>query len=406
MKTTSFLILSWLVCSLSLAAVEPPKVVNLWPNGAPEAKGNRPEDTPRLEVYCPTGDPCGAAIVVFPGGGYGSLAADHEGRQVAQLYNSLGVTAFVLHYRLGTNGYHHPVELNDAKRAIRWVRDHAEEYRLDRARIGITGFSAGGHLASTAATLFDGGDPNAPDPVDRVTSRPDFLVLGYPVITMGKDFGHMGSRNNLLGPAKDDEKLATALSSQLNVTDKTPPTFIFQTDEDTSVPAENAVSFYLALRKHKVPAEMHIYQRGPHGVGLMHGDPVLSTWGRHLTDWLRNNGWLSTVKKAPLEGTVFINGVPVSWGAVTFYPEDKQTPVVSLRVMKGKFADTKSGVPIGRHRVKITYSSADVPALTEKEAPAGVMETSKITSKDNDDIFFEVKEGPGSNKLDLLIAYP
>ncbi|MCE9519192.1 MAG: alpha/beta hydrolase [Verrucomicrobia bacterium] len=278
-----------------------PESVNLWPQGAPGAKGDKPQDIPRVEIYLPAEKANGAAMVVCPGGGYGVLAADHEGKQIAEFYNRLGVTAFVLYYRLGSKGYHHPIELNDAKRALRWVRSNAQKYAIDPQRIGITGFSAGGHLASTAATLFDDGDAKAADPIDRVSSRPDVCVLGYPVITMMNDFTHKGSRANLLGPDKDDDQLATKLSSQNNVTDRTPPTFIFQTDEDKVVPAENAVNYYLALRKHHVPAEMHIYQRGPHGVGLKLSDPILGTWSAHLADWLRLGGFLGDIKKGAVE---------------------------------------------------------------------------------------------------------
>lgn len=273
-----------------------PESVNLWPQGAPGAKGNKPEDIPRVEIYMAAEKPNGAAMVICPGGGYGALATDHEGKQVAQFYNSLGVTAFVLYYRLGSKGYHHPIELNDARRALRWVRSNAQKFAIDPQRIGITGFSAGGHLASTAATLFDDGDASATDPVDRVSSRPDVCVLGYPVITMTGEFMHKGSRANLLGPDKNNDELAAKLSSQNNVTGRTPPTFIFQTDEDKGVPAENAVHYYLSLRKHHVPAEMHIYQRGPHGVGLKQDDPILGTWRFHLADWLRVGGFLGNTK--------------------------------------------------------------------------------------------------------------
>lgn len=293
MKIILALFVFALTVATSLAA---PETVNLWPQGAPGAKGDKPEDTPRVDIYLPAEKPNGAAMVICPGGGYGNLAVNHEGRQVAEFYNSLGIAAFVLHYRLGSKGYHHPIQLNDAKRALRWVRSNAQKFAIDPRRIGITGFSAGGHLASTAATLFDEGDAAAADPVDRVSSRPDVCVLGYPVITMIKDFTHGGSRNNLLGPDKDNDELAAKLSSQNNVTERTPPTFIFQTDEDKAVPAENAVNYYLALRKKRVPAEMHIYQHGPHGVGLKQDDPVLGTWRFRLADWLRLGGFLGAVK--------------------------------------------------------------------------------------------------------------
>lgn len=379
--------------------------VLLWPSGAPEARGEGPTHQPTLDVYCPE-KASGAAIVICPGGGYGGLAMDHEGKQVAQYYTSIGVTSFVLTYRHGGNGYHHPIPLNDAKRAIRWVRDHAEEYGIDPNRIGIAGFSAGGHLASSVATLFDKGNPDAQDKIDRASSRPDFLVLGYPVITLNDAFSHRGSRNNLLGPdKKDDDALADQLSSHKNVTTETPPTFIFQTDEDTAVPAENAVSFYLALRKNKVPAEMHIYQSGPHGVGLMHGDPILSTWSKLLTLWLRNQRILQPGPQAEVSGSINVNGEPVSWGSVTFEPENPQMPIISARVRNGQFKTSQGrGVPVGKHKLKIVFSAADVP-LDTKQAPTGVIETTSPSPNSDQVIHFEVKEGQ-PNKLSLDLNWP
>ncbi|MFZ4763899.1 MAG: alpha/beta hydrolase [Roseimicrobium sp.] len=401
-RTVAFLIT---FCALQAALHAAPETIPLWPNGAPEAKGTRPEDTPRVDVYLPAEKPCGAGVVILPGGGYGGLAADHEGRQIAQFYNSLGVTAFVCFYRLGSQGYHHPIEVNDAKRAVRWVRAHAEKYQLDVKRIGLTGFSAGGHLASTVGTLFDDGDPNATDPVDKLSSRPDFLVLGYPVISMTDSFMHRGSRNNLLGPEKDNEELARQLTNYRNVSPHTPPTFIFQTDEDATVPAENAVQFYLALRKHKVPAEMHIYQRGPHGVGLSLGDPVLATWSQHLRDWLRNNGWLHPAKRAAVEGTVKVNGAPVMWGCVVFTPEDSGAPVVAARVMNSKFQlAARDGAVIGKNKLTVSYTSAVVPSITDAEAPTGVVSTQKAAPTDAEALSFDVKEG--TNKLDLQLTHP
>ena len=299
----------------TVAQAEPPKVP-LWPNGAPGAHGNEPTDQPWVDVWQAAKDKAnGAAFVVCPGGGYGGLAADHEGIQPAKFFNSLGISAFVLHYRLGSKGYHFPIELDDVQRAIRHVRANAAQYGVDPQRIGVIGFSAGGHLTSMAATLFEEGKADAEDPVDRVSSRPDVAVPCYPVISMISTFGHTGSRKNLLGP-NDNDDMALQVSTETRVTDNTPPCFIFQTDEDTVVPAENAVSFYLALRKHKVPAELHIYQPGPHGVGLMQGDPVLGTWPQHLAAWLRNRGFMSPVKRAAVTGKITINGKPVTWGAL------------------------------------------------------------------------------------------
>ena len=268
-----------------------PKGELLWPAGAPGALGTQPADQPSLTPYVlPKGSGAGTAIVICPGGGYQTLSMDKEGYAVAKWLNSLGVSAFVLKYRLGPR-YHHPIELHDAQRAIRMVRSRAAEYGLQADRIGIMGFSAGGHLASTAGTHFDDGDASAADPIDRMSSRPDFMVLCYPVITFGQ-FAHVGSRRNLLGD-NPDPKLVENLSNELQVTKDTPPTFLFQTTTDVTVPVENSVLFYLALRKAGVPAEMHIYERGPHGVGLAQNDPVLSTWPARLADWLRIHGWLT-----------------------------------------------------------------------------------------------------------------
>ena len=272
-----------------------PKADLLWPGGAPGAQGTEDIDKPSLAPYLvPAGRGTGTAVIVCPGGGYVHLAMDHEGDQIAKWFNSLGVTAFVLQYRLGPK-YHHPVELGDAQRAIRTVRSKAAEYRLSPDRIGIMGFSAGGHLASTAGTHFDAGDAAAGDPIDRQSSRPDFLVLCYPVISFG-EFGHQGSKRYLLGD-NPDPKLVASLSNETQVTARTPPTFLFHTTTDAAVPVENSVMFYAALRKAGVPAELHIYERGPHGVGLAPTDEVLSSWPARLADWLRVHGLLNAAAR-------------------------------------------------------------------------------------------------------------
>jgi acetyl esterase/lipase len=272
-----------------------PKADLLWPGGAPGAQGTEDIDQPSLAPYlAPAGRGTGTAVIVCPGGGYGGLSMDKEGDQIAKWLNSLGVTAFVLKYRLGPK-YHHPVELGDAQRAIRTVRSKASEYRLLPDRIGIMGFSAGGHLASTAGTHFDAGDASAADPIDRLSSRPDFLVLCYPVISFGQ-FAHQGSKRNLLGE-NPDPKLVESLSNETQVTAQTPPTFLFHTTTDAAVPVENSVMFYAALRKAGVPAELHIYERGPHGVGLAQTDEALSSWPARLADWLRVHGLLNSAAK-------------------------------------------------------------------------------------------------------------
>ncbi|MEJ7617252.1 MAG: alpha/beta hydrolase [Pyrinomonadaceae bacterium] len=230
-------------------------------------------------------------MIVCPGGGLRHAGGGSRGRQVAEWLNTLGVTAFVLKYRLGPR-YRHPAPLADAQRAIRYVRANAKQYSVAPERIGILGFSAGGHLTATAGTHFDAGDPQAVDPIDRVSSRPDFLVLAYPVISLTADYTHKGSSRNLLGDTPDPQLLEN-LSNEKQVTTETPPTFLFHTNEDSGVPPENSVAFYLALRKAKVPAELHIYERGRHGVGLAPGDPVLSTWKERLAGWLYTRGLLA-----------------------------------------------------------------------------------------------------------------
>ena len=267
-----------------------PETILLWPNLAPGALGSDDGDRPTITVYRAR-QANGTGIVVAPGGGYANLAMNHEGRQVANLLNAMGVTAFVLKYRLGPR-YRHPIELGDAQRAIRLVRARAQDFGVAADRIGMLGFSAGGHLTATAGTLFEAGKSDATDPIDRVSSRPDFLVLGYPVISFDPAISHGGSVRNLLGDTPDP-KLIERLSADLQVTASTPPTFLFHTNADTGVVAENSVRFYLALRKAKVPAEMHIFENGPHGVGLALGDPALSAWPQLLAAWLRGRGLLS-----------------------------------------------------------------------------------------------------------------
>jgi acetyl esterase/lipase len=293
MKTLRIAIL----CGVCACAQQPdrigqPRTMLLWEHGAPGAFGNDDGDKPELTLYPAYGrETSGTAVIVCPGGGYGALAMNHEGRQVANWFNALGVTAFVLKYRLGPR-YHHPIEIGDAQRAIRMVRAQAKEFGVSPDRVGIMGFSAGGHLASTAATHFDAGNPSASDPIDRAGSRPDFVILGYPVITFTAPYTHKGSAKNLLGD-NPDPKLLEDLSTELRVTAQTPPAFLLSTSADTAVPSENSVAFYLALHKAGVPAELHIFEKGPHGVGLDLKDPALGEWPTLLANWLRGRGLLS-----------------------------------------------------------------------------------------------------------------
>jgi acetyl esterase/lipase len=274
-----------------------PIEVPLWEKGAPGALGDADADRPTITIYRAARGATGTGVVVAPGGGYGALAMDHEGRQVAAYFNAMGVSAFVLEYRLGPR-YRHPIELGDAQRAMRLVRHRAQEFGVAPDRIGMMGFSAGGHLTATAGTRFDEGTPTAADPIDRVSSRPDFLILGYPVITFEAGVTHAGSVRNLLGESPAPE-LIELLSNERHVTAKTPPTFLFHTTADTGVPAENSVRFYMALKKAGVPAEMHIFENGPHGVGLALGDPALSAWPSLLTSWMRGRGLLTRVAARP-----------------------------------------------------------------------------------------------------------
>ncbi len=267
------------------------KVVRLWDGAAPGALGDADEDRPTLTWYkASRGDTPTAAVIVFPGGGYGWLATNHEGRQIANWFNAMGMTAFVLRYRLGPK-YHHPVELGDAQRAIRMVRGRAKEFGVLPDKIGLIGFSAGGHLASTAETHFDMGSATAADAIDRVSSRPDFAILAYPVISLVAEYAHTGSADNLLGK-NADPSLLKSLSNEFQVTAQTPPTFLWTTSTDTTVPPENSVAFYLALRKAGVSAELHVFQEAPHGVGLDLREPSVGLWGKLLEEWMRGRGIL------------------------------------------------------------------------------------------------------------------
>ena len=279
------------IATIGLAA-EPVATIRLWSADAPGALGQEPSDIPQLTVYLPTSDAAsGTGIVVCPGGGYQHLAMGHEGVEIAEWFNDLGIAAFVLDYRHRGKGYGHPAPLLDVQRAIRTVRSRAEDWNADPHRIGVIGFSAGGHLAATAGTHFDPGKPDADDPVDRLSCRPDFLILCYPVIALGESFTHTGSQRNLLG-ADPPSDLIYDLSPEKQVTSETPPTFLFHTDADGGVAAENSVAFYTALRKAKVPAELHIYAQGAHGVGLARGVAGTADWPDRLAAWLRGRDLL------------------------------------------------------------------------------------------------------------------
>jgi acetyl esterase/lipase len=274
---------------LQAAPLDP---IPLWPGGAPGALGTAEQDIPTLTAFLPAPEKAtGAAIVICPGGGYGGLAP-HEGAGYAEWLAKNGVAGFVLKYRLGSGGYHHPVMLNDAARAIRLVRSRAAEWKVDPKRIGVMGSSAGGHLASTILTHFDAGQADAADPIDRLSSRPDLGVLCYPVITMG-EFTHGGSKKNLLGENPSPE-LVDLLSNEKQVTRETPPTFIFHTYADNGVPVENALLFAEALRKNKVPFDLHIYEKGGHGMGLgpQRDKGIYHPWAADCLYFLKEHGFV------------------------------------------------------------------------------------------------------------------
>lgn len=263
----------------------------LWPQGAPMAQGKDESDTPTITVWqAPTtGKSPRPAVVICPGGGYGGLATGHEGKDPAEFLTKLGVQAFILRYRHAPK-YKHPVPMGDCQRAVQWVRAHAMEYQVDPTKVGVWGFSAGGHLVSTVSTRFLTGNPSSQDPVERQSSRPDFSILCYPVITMEPPHTHMGSRKNLLGENPDPE-LVKKLSNHLQVGKETPPTFVFHTRADQAVVLKNSELYTDALKQAGVDHEFLVYENGAHGVGLGGKDPVLSQWPAKLAAWLQTRGF-------------------------------------------------------------------------------------------------------------------
>ena len=285
----------------SQAPAEKADELVLWNGRVPGALGTKDADTPTLQIYRPIASQnTGTAVVVCPGGGYTHLAMDHEGRIIGGLLRAEGITAVVLKYRLPVNGYPHPIPLLDAQRAIKMVRSKAKDWNIDPHRIGIMGFSAGGHLASTAGTHF-----NKPvqvagqqaDAIDAFSCRPDFMVLIYPVISMQEGITHQGSRDNLFGPNPPAD-LVNLLSNEKQVTQDTPPTFLVHADDDDAVPVENSTLFYQALHKAGVPAEMHIYLKGGHGFGTRPSAGPAAQWPHACFLWMQQIGVLNT-KSAP-----------------------------------------------------------------------------------------------------------
>ena len=323
--------------------------IPLWPDGAPGALGDQAIDRPQISVHLPTPDATnGAAIVVNPGGGYRILASDHEGLQVAQWLNRHGVAAFVLRYRVGER-YHSAVSLRDGQRAMRLVRHRAGEFGISADRLGMLGFSAGGHLALAVGTNWDAGDPAALDPVERECSRPDFLVPVYAVT------------NGILRGRKADEYTPT----DVRVNGRTPPTFLVHSHEDAIVPASQSTLFYDALLKSGVAAELHIYGYGEHGMGIAPGDPDFGAWPGLLLNWLRRSGFLTSAERCAVTGRLTLDGSAMGMAWITFHPLDQTAPPARARTSRGddgRFAiDAEHGVVAGPHRVTVDHVSDQFP---------------------------------------------
>jgi len=296
MKIWALALLLALAFAPSMTAQQPlppgiPQPVYLWPQGAPDALGNGEIDKPRLYPFLPQKRSTSTAVLVIPGGGYEHVAIGHEGFQIAGWLNTQGIAAFVLDYRV--KPYHYPAPILDGQRAMRLIRAHAADYGIDANRLGVWGFSAGGHLASTLGTHCD--SDTAPlqstYPVDQQSCKPAFMILSYPVISMTLPEAHAGSRRNLLGPDVDPA-MEKRYSNQFAISDDTPPTFMFATDKDPTVPVANTLDFYRALVEHQVPAELHVYDYSNHGCGLCGSIVPLSTWPTLLRNWLVQRGWI------------------------------------------------------------------------------------------------------------------
>ena len=329
--------------------VEPrEQALPLWPAGAPGALGDLDIDCPQLTVHLPARDRTGAGVIVAPGGGYRILASDHEGLQVARWLNRRGIAAFVLRYRVGER-YHSSVSLLDGLRAVRVVRSRVAEFGVAKDRIGMLGFSAGGHLAVAVGTQWDRGNAGADDPVEHESSRPDFLVPVYAVT------------NGILRGRKADEYTP----ADVNVTAETPPTFLVHTHEDAIVPAHQSTLFYDALRTAGVQAELHIYGYGEHGTGIAPGDPDFSDWPELLVRWLRRSGFLTARPRLGVSGRVTLDGHAMGMAWITLEPLDCNAPLARARTSKGD--DGKFTIPVshgivpGPHRITVHHVSEQYP---------------------------------------------
>jgi acetyl esterase/lipase len=322
-------------------------VARLWPQRAPQAAGDDLLDQPMISIHIPeSGNGCG--IIVAPGGGYRTLASDHEGLQVAKWLNRLGIAAFVLRYRLGPT-YHSSVSLLDAQRAIRYVRQRAAEFNLSAGRVGMLGFSAGGHLSCAAATAWDEGEPDHHDPVERQSCKPDFIAPIY-AVTNGAKRGRKADEYHPVDEA---------------VTSTTPPAFIVTTHEDSIVPANQSTLYYDAMLAAGVAAELHIFNDGEHGLGLMPGDPDAGQWTGLLVRWLRRRGFLTAAPRVEVSGSLLIDGVPPGLAWVTFLPETSDQPIARVRINRaggGRFEiPAETGPTTGWHEMQIHHVSDQYP---------------------------------------------
>jgi len=361
-----------LLLTASAFAAEPAKRVYLWPEGAPAAKGQDELDRPSLTIHLPPADKAtGTGVIVCPGGGYHVLAIDHEGQQTAKWLNSVGVAAFVLKYRLKPK-YEPVTALLDGQRAVRYLRQNAKEYGVSPNRVGMLGFSAGGHLTASVGITHDAGDPSSKDPVDRQSSRPDFMVLVYGGAT-----------------SVGDGASAKGFSAG------TPPAFVITTSEDGS--ADKHVACFLALREAKVPAELHVYGGyGPHGTGMAPGDPALGNWPTALQAWMRKGNLLTTAERAKVTGRVTIKGAPLHRGWVTFVSLDNPNAPSPAHYIAhkadGKFTfDSTTGPVPGKYRVEVRQ------VATALEGEPSVEDVTLYP----DNVRAEIK--PGENMVDIAV---
>jgi acetyl esterase/lipase len=321
----------------------------LWPAGAPGAEGRESTDMPSISVHLPeAAKAMGTSIIINPGGGYRTLASDHEGLQVARWLNRQGIAAFVLKYRIGPK-YTTETSLLDGLRAVRLVRANAGKLGISPTRLGMLGFSAGGHLVTAVGTRYDAGLASSADPVERVSSRPDFLVPVY-AVTSGAKRGR-----------KADEYFAT---DEL-VNAKTPPSFLVHSHEDSIVPSDQSILFYRALATHGVPAELHIFSYGDHGAGMGPGDPDFGQWPGQLMSWLRRSGFLTDKKRIAVQGRAILDGNALGLFWVTLIPQDTNAPIARImanRSAGGRFEiDIDHGPTPGPHRAEIHHVSDQHP---------------------------------------------